>query len=157
MKDPRIHAALVCALRGCPPLRQETYTEASVDEQLTDNARKWLRNRDLNEFVAGNNTANVTKSFDWYRSDFEKDGGSVWAFLAKIRSGKTGLPNEKTAIRHKSYHWGLDDVAMDGARRESSVSAYGAAVGVDGDLIFFIIQRKRRSLRCCQSGHWVGF
>ncbi len=44
MKDPRIHAALVCAARSCPPLRREAYTAANIDEQLDSNVREWLAN-----------------------------------------------------------------------------------------------------------------
>jgi Protein of unknown function, DUF547 len=42
MKDPRIHAALVCAARSCPPLRREGYASGRLDEQLDANVREWL-------------------------------------------------------------------------------------------------------------------
>lgn len=48
-KEPRIHFALVCAARGCPPLRAEAYTGARLSAQLADQARRvhsdgrWLR------------------------------------------------------------------------------------------------------------------
>lgn len=32
--EPRIHFALVCAAVGCPPLRNEAYTAARLEEQL---------------------------------------------------------------------------------------------------------------------------
>ena len=40
--DPRVHFALVCAAMGCPPLRSEAYTGAKLDEQLDDQARRFL-------------------------------------------------------------------------------------------------------------------
>ena len=48
-REPRIHFALVCAARGCPPLRAEAYTGARLEAQLADQARRvhsdgrWLR------------------------------------------------------------------------------------------------------------------
>ena len=41
-KEPRIHFALVCAARSCPPLRSEAYTGARVDAQLDDQARLFI-------------------------------------------------------------------------------------------------------------------
>jgi Protein of unknown function, DUF547 len=111
MGDPRIHAALVCASRGCPPLRREAYTELRVNEQLEDNARKWLANPELNEFFPRQNTAKVSKIFDWYRADFEKNSGSVWSFLARYSPAGPEFPNQRTVIRYKTYHWGLNDAS----------------------------------------------
>jgi hypothetical protein len=42
MGDPRIHAALVCAARSCPPLRREAYVAERLGQQLDDNVRQWL-------------------------------------------------------------------------------------------------------------------
>jgi hypothetical protein len=42
LREPRIHFALVCAARGCPPLRREAYTGARIAEQLDDQARLFL-------------------------------------------------------------------------------------------------------------------
>ena len=44
MGDPRIHAAIVCASRGCPPLRREAYLESRIEAQLDDSTRSWLAN-----------------------------------------------------------------------------------------------------------------
>lgn len=111
MGDPRIHAALVCASRSCPPLRREAYVESRLDEQLDDNTRRWLANSDLNEFLPRQKTAKISKVFDWYHGDFEKNGGGVWSFLAKYSPVGSGFPNQTTDIRYKSYHWGLNDIS----------------------------------------------
>jgi hypothetical protein len=41
-QEPRIHMALVCAARGCPPLRQEPYKAEMLNDQLDDQARRFL-------------------------------------------------------------------------------------------------------------------
>ncbi len=40
--EPRIHAALVCAAQGCPPLRPEAYKGTGLEEQLADQMRTFL-------------------------------------------------------------------------------------------------------------------
>ena len=42
-KEPRIHFALVCAAMGCPPLRSEAYTGATLNRQLEEQGRIFLR------------------------------------------------------------------------------------------------------------------
>ncbi|MCR4295249.1 MAG: DUF547 domain-containing protein, partial [Elusimicrobia bacterium] len=40
--EPRVHFALVCAAKGCPPLRSEAYDGSRLDAQLDDQARLFL-------------------------------------------------------------------------------------------------------------------
>lgn len=103
LSDPRVHAALVCAARSCPPLRREAYKAKKLDVQLDDNTRAWLADPALNQFDP--RKAEVSKIFDWYRTDFEKNGGTVATFLAKY-----GPPAAKDAnLHYRSYNWGLND------------------------------------------------
>ena len=69
MGDPRIHAAIVCASVGCPPLRPEAYVPEKLDAQLDDNVRVWLASatRGL-EVKAG--TAKISQIFNWFGQDF---------------------------------------------------------------------------------------
>ena len=48
--EPRIHFAIVCASISCPPLRSEAYTAVRLDEQLDDNARRFLNDSSKNRF-----------------------------------------------------------------------------------------------------------
>ncbi|MEJ7607366.1 MAG: DUF547 domain-containing protein [Bryobacteraceae bacterium] len=102
--DPRIHAVLVCASRGCPPLRREAYVESRLEEQLEEATRQWLANPDLNQFLPRENIAKVSKIFHWYHGDFENNGGSIQSFLARYMPPGSDLLNQRTAIRYKSYH-----------------------------------------------------
>jgi hypothetical protein len=114
----RTHAVLVCAARSCPPLRREAYTAERLDDQLDDNTRAWLARPALNEFLPAQNRAEVSKIFDWYKGDFEKNGRSLAGFLAQyapagrgdfLRSGKS------PRITFKDYDWGLNDAGTVGA------------------------------------------
>jgi hypothetical protein len=109
--DPRIHAALVCAARSCPPLRREAYTAERIDEQLDDNARRWLANPELNRFDARNAAAQVNSIFKWYRDDFNTYPGSLDGFLAHYApdEDRQALGDRKLKIQFLDYDWGLND------------------------------------------------
>jgi hypothetical protein len=69
-KEPRIHMALVCAARGCPPLRQEPYKAEMLIEQLDDQTRRFLS--ESKNFLIDNEQRLVYLSaiFKWYGKDF---------------------------------------------------------------------------------------
>ncbi len=109
--DPRIHAALVCAARSCPPLRREAYVAARLDEQLDDNVREWLATPSLNEFDPAQNKAQISPIFKWYRQDFDKSAGGLEGFLRKYapQQAVEALGDRKLEIDFRDYDWGLND------------------------------------------------
>lgn len=111
MKDPRIHAALVCAARSCPPLRREAYLAGRLDEQLDANVREWLANPALNKFYPDRRLVSVSPIFKWYRSDFDAYPGGLRGFLLKFGppAAAAKLADGQFAIRFETYHWGLND------------------------------------------------
>lgn len=117
MDDPRIHAALVCAARSCPPLRREAYVPDRLSAQLDDNARTWLRNTALNTFSPDRRLAQVSMIFKWYAADFGRGGGSVEKFLAEYAPPGTSRFLHQTSFRidYKAYNWGLNDTSALGS------------------------------------------
>ncbi len=113
MGDPRIHAALVCAARSCPPLRREAFEEDRVDAQLDDNFRSWLADPRLNEFFPDRRVAKLSFIFKHYAEDFRKNGESTEKYLARyVSSDKAAyLSQPGLKIETKPYDWGLNDVA----------------------------------------------
>ncbi len=111
MGDPRIHAALVCAGRSCPPLRREAYIADKLDSQLDANVTEWLAMPDRNQFVPEKNRASISMIFKWYKGDFEKNGGTVQAFLAKYAPPAQFLLTRKATLKYEPYHWGLNDTS----------------------------------------------
>jgi hypothetical protein len=111
MGDPRIHAALVCAARSCPPLRREAYTAEHIDEQLDDNTRRWLANRELNRFDRAAAGAEVSSIFRWYRDDFKTHPGGLDGFLKDYAPGgvREALGDRNLRIKFLDYDWGLND------------------------------------------------
>lgn len=116
MGDPRIHAALVCAARSCPPLRREAYVAGHVEEQLDDNVRAWLANPQLNEFLPAQRLARVSSIFKWYSGDFEAAGG-LKPFLVRFAPAGSAdfLRGREARIEFLSYNWGLNDASTFGS------------------------------------------
>ena len=79
--EPRIHFALVCAAKGCPPLRSEPYEGQRLDSQLDEQAQQFLATAEKNRFDAAKDTLWLSPIFKWYGEDFEKKSGGVLRFL----------------------------------------------------------------------------
>lgn len=113
MGDPRIHAALVCAARSCPPLRREAYVAERLDEQLDDNVREWLANPSLNRFHPEQGKAEISPIFKWYHEDFDAYPGGLEDFLRKYAPPQIvkALGDRHLEIQFQDYDWGLNDQA----------------------------------------------
>lgn len=113
--DPRIHSVLVCAARGCPPLRREAYTAERIEAQLDENTRVWLANTKLNQFLPERNVASVSAIFKWYEDDFGS-ARELRAFLARHAAEGKGefLSRPEAKLTFKSYDWGLNDASRMG-------------------------------------------
>jgi acyl-CoA reductase-like NAD-dependent aldehyde dehydrogenase/prolipoprotein diacylglyceryltransferase len=85
-QEPRIHFALVCAAMGCPPLRSEAYTGARLEEQLEDQARRFLRHSpDKNRVDVAQRAVYVSELFRFrdYEQDFGGSRRSLAIFIAR--------------------------------------------------------------------------
>jgi Protein of unknown function, DUF547 len=111
MGDPRIHAALVCAARSCPPLRREAYVASRLDDQLDENVREWLANPALNRFEPSKGKAIISPIFEWYRKDFDSYPGGLQGFLGKYAPPDVikELGDKKLEVSYLTYDWGLND------------------------------------------------
>lgn len=65
--DPRVHFALVCASRSCPPVG--FYTPARVHEQLDQAARSFVQGGGV-KIDAARNRITLSRIFQWYAPDF---------------------------------------------------------------------------------------
>lgn len=104
--EPRIHFALNCASRSCPPLNPEAFRGDKLDGQLEKLAVAFINSPKGVDYSAGTKTAALSKIFDWYKEDFQKVGGPV-AFINKRR--KPPLPND-VKITYQDYNWALNEV-----------------------------------------------
>ncbi len=67
--DPRIHAAVNCASRGCPPLAPTPFTGEALSRQLDEASAAWIRGGGL-VVDRGASAVGLSAIFDWYGEDF---------------------------------------------------------------------------------------
>lgn len=103
MGEPRIHFAIVCASVSCPDLSKEPFTAGSLTAQLDKQTRLFLANSGKG-LRAGQGQVSVSRIFDWFSTDFEKEGG-VEGF---IRRYKPDLPGNVKIRTNISYDWALN-------------------------------------------------
>ena len=69
-KEPRIHAAIVCAALSCPPLRSEAFVAERLDEQLGDQSRQFLANEIRFRIDRAKKRVYLSPIFNWFGTDF---------------------------------------------------------------------------------------
>lgn len=110
-KEPRIHFALVCAARGCPPLRSEAYVAERLDEQLDDQTQTFLSTPTKNRIDPDSNTLYLSPIFKWYGDDFQKYARGVQYFVSHYypKANERALRDGAYEIRYTDYDWSLND------------------------------------------------
>ena len=117
-KDPRIHFAINCGARSCPPLRMEAFTGSNLDTQLDDQTRAFFAHPALGaHFETKGDTliVHLTKIMDggsWFGRDFEKwDGGRV-VFLRKyLPPSQQKLLDDhvgRISLQFDNYDWRIN-------------------------------------------------
>ncbi len=103
--DARIHFALVCGAKSCPPLPSYAYRPASLESQLDNLARQSIQNSSFTKIDYKKKTVALSMIFNWYKEDFIKAKGSVEAFLNVYL--KTPLP-QGTVLSNYEYDWSIN-------------------------------------------------
>lgn len=106
-KDPRVHFAVNCASKGCPPLRNEPYEGKQLETQLDEQAREFINTSRRTFFK--DNTLFTTRIFKWFGEDF---GDNPLAFVRQYARAKLkqDLDNATGDIRiaYLPYDWTLN-------------------------------------------------
>lgn len=113
-REPRVHFALVCAARGCPPLRSEPYLPDRLDAQLDDQARRFLAQSGKNRLDPESRTLWLSPIFEWFAEDFTAGGRTVAEYVrpylpAEARA-RWPAPGEALRVRHTEYDWSLNGI-----------------------------------------------
>jgi len=106
-KDPRVHFAVNCASKGCPPILSEPYRGSTLDAQLDGAVRAFLNDPSKNRLEG--KTLYVTKIFKWFKEDFNND---VVAFFLKYAESDLKAKLEADVgsikVRYLDYDWSLN-------------------------------------------------
>lgn len=110
--DPRIHFALVCASRSCPPI--EVYTAENLDNELDIAGRTFVNGGGVVVDV-DRETVRLSRIFSWYDKDFGEDIEERLQFAAAflyderarnllVKSGR------ECRVSYQDYNWSLNRV-----------------------------------------------
>jgi len=90
--DPRIHFALNCGAKSCPPIK--TFSGDEVQSQLNLASNAYLENDDALIVDVENNSVQLSKLFEWYEVDF---GSNKLEVLQWVRD-HLAEPNKKKQV-----------------------------------------------------------
>jgi hypothetical protein len=105
--DPRIHFALFCGTRSCPPIA--AYEPSRIDAQLDLAARSFVNDGGV---AAGPDGIRLSRIFHWYGRDFGGRKGVLEFLVRYLDDGPTrdrllGSPRAPR-MRFQSYDWSLN-------------------------------------------------
>jgi len=106
-KDPRIHFAINCAAKSCPPLLDKPYEGDTLNRQLDEQTRAFINNK-RSTFVKDGSLF-ISKIFDWFDEDFNDN---PLLFIrqyaeAPLRS-ELDKAGPKLKITYLNYDWTLN-------------------------------------------------
>jgi hypothetical protein len=109
--DARVHFALVCAARGCPPLHTDPFVGARLDAQLDEQGGIFMGQAQKNRVDVAARTLHLSPIFKWFAEDFESASGSVTKFVAPFfpAEAQRALANGEFKIDYTDYDWSLND------------------------------------------------
>jgi hypothetical protein len=99
-KDARIHFALNCAARSCPPLLNRAYQADNLDRLLEQQTKVFINDKKFNQISP--KTAQVSKIFEWYAEDF----GDLVAYLNRYSTTKI---EAGAKLSFNEYVWALNE------------------------------------------------
>lgn len=97
--DYRIHFALNCGAKDCPPVA--VYKADRLEEQFAKGTEMYLKK--TSEYAKEKNEVAVTSLFSWFRGDFGSKND-----MKNILKEQQIIPNTGVDITYKSYDWTLD-------------------------------------------------
>lgn len=100
--EPRIHFALVCAAKSCPPLRNEAFVADRLDKQLDEQGRDFINDKTKNN--VSKDKADLSKILSWYGGDFTKK----MPIADWINKYSTVKLDKNASITHMEYDWALN-------------------------------------------------
>ena len=116
-KNPRIHFAINCAARSCPPIRTEPYVGSRVEDQLDDQTRAFLNGPHGVHLEKSDGVLHLhtTKIMDWFKDDFERWSAGRVKFIAFYSTPDKRKQIEAAAsqvdLKFDDYDWSLNDAS----------------------------------------------
>ncbi len=101
--EPKIHFAINCASKSCPPLLNEAYTPEKLNNQLETVTTNFINNSVLNQI--SKDEVKISAIFNWFKDDFTKRKELI-AFL----NGYSAITISGDAkVSYLPYNWDLNE------------------------------------------------
>ena len=109
--DPRVHFALVCASRSCPPMPNRAFFAETLEEQLETLTFNFIQNPEQVRIDRAERRVYPSKIFKWYDEDFKEGYDGVADFLADYLSPEDAeyLLSTDVQFQYLDYDWTLND------------------------------------------------
>eukprot|EP00095_Tigriopus_kingsejongensis_P004820 maker-scaffold769_size100554-snap-gene-0.19 protein:Tk04820 transcript:maker-scaffold769_size100554-snap-gene-0.19-mRNA-1 annotation:"PREDICTED: uncharacterized protein LOC102804375" len=109
--EPRIHFALNCGAKSCPPIK--TFEAEEIDKQLDVATESFLENDDAVLVKVEESTVFLSMLFKWYHKDFGKDKDEILKWIydrttdedKKKRLGEV-IQSTECKVDYIAYDWG---------------------------------------------------
>ncbi len=123
--EPRIHMAINCASKSCPPLMPRPYLADSLDQQLEHSSMNFVTTNRYNELFPEENRAELSQVFNWFGEDFvekyydperfqdlSEENNAVLNFVITHypTPDQERLLVDSYDISFRDYDWSLNDI-----------------------------------------------
>ncbi|KAG1682031.1 Glutaredoxin 1 [Nymphon striatum] len=111
--EPRIHFALVCGAKSCPPIK--TYSSSNIDSELEAATQSFLENDEAIKLNLEKNEASLSQIFKWYKEDFGEKNVNVllWIHSHMFEGDKKNALSElihakSHKVSYQHYDWSIN-------------------------------------------------
>lgn len=104
-KDARVHFALVCAAKSCPPIASYAFMPSKVNSQLEAITKKALNRKSFIKVNSEKKTVALSQILDWYKEDFLAEAPNILAYVNKYRTEKIPASYKQSFY---TYNWALN-------------------------------------------------
>ena len=101
MNDPRIHFAINCASKSCPPLGNRILIGEQLDRQLDNKASIFINNEDNVLIDHKNKIIYLNRIFKWFKKDF----GNLSQYISKYLIEVNYQSIKDYKIKFTKYDW----------------------------------------------------
>lgn len=109
----RVFISRSCARPSDPPLRSEPYVGSRLNENLDDQARRFLASAEKNRFDPATATLHLSPIFKWYDKDFITSAGSLAAYakpFLPVAQRNALIDPAKIKVSFMEYDWTLNEL-----------------------------------------------
>lgn len=120
--EPRVHFALVCASKSCPPLLPRAYRGSDLEVTLAEVTRRAHADPQFVALSADQQELWLTPLYDWYRTDLTAGAGALLPAVASRAPAvaEAVAAGARPVIRWRAWDWSLNVQSPLGSTRPAA-------------------------------------